>query len=340
MFSMRFDMRAPAAGAAPTQLYATAIEMCAWAETHGCLAAVLCEHHGSEDGYLPTPLILASAIAARTHGLAITAVVILPLYDPVRLAEEMAVLDIISGGRVSYIFGLGYRREEYEHFGVDMGARGRIADENLNLLRRLLAGEEVTHEGRRIKVTPGPYIAGGPVIMWGGGSLAAARRAGKYGLAFLAQANVPGSQGAYESACRSHGHQPGMMLLPDRDTPSVCFVADDVDQAWDELGPYLLHDARTYADWNPGNETSVGIADVHTVEQLRAISRTYRIFSVPDAITHLRDGGMLTLAPLCGGLPSDVAWPYLERVANAVVPAVASMPAQHSKMPQTQGTQR
>jgi alkanesulfonate monooxygenase SsuD/methylene tetrahydromethanopterin reductase-like flavin-dependent oxidoreductase (luciferase family) len=349
MFSMRFDMRASAMGAPTTQLYATAIEMCAWAETRGCIGVVLCEHHGSEDGYLPTPLILASAIAARTQHLAVTSVVILPLYDPVRLAEEMAVLDIISGGRVSYILGLGYRSEEYEHFGVDMSARGRIADEKLGLLRRLLAGEAVIHDGRRIKVTPKPYTAGGPLVMWGGGSLAAARRAGKYGLPFLAQANIPGSQETYEAACRAHGHQPGMTLLPDRDTPSACFVADDLDQAWEELGPYLLHDARTYADWNPGNQTSAGIADVHAVDELRAMSSTYRIFSVQEAIAHLQGGGMLTLAPLCGGLPPDIAWPYLERVANAVVPALAgdaagdesaSASQQHAKIAEATGAQR
>ncbi|BBU21339.1 LLM class flavin-dependent oxidoreductase [Mycobacterium xenopi] len=334
MFSMRFDMRATAMGAPATELYATAIEMCAWAETRGCLGAVLCEHHGSEDGYLPTPLILASAVAARTERLALTSVVLLPLYDPVRLAEEMAVLDIISRGRVSYILGLGYRREEYEHFGVDMGARGRIADEYVQLLRRLLRGETVVRDGRRVKVTPPPCTAGGPLLMWGGGSLAAARRAGKYGLPFLAQANVPGSQETYDAACRAHGHEPGMTLLPDRDTPSVCFVAEDIDRAWDELGPYLLHDARTYADWNPGNEISAGIADVHTVDELRAISRTYRIFTVPQAIDHLQSGGMLTLAPLCGGLPPDIAWPYLERVANDVVPELAK-----TKIPQTQGVQ-
>ena len=62
MYSIRFDMRAPAFGAASTDLYATAIDMCAWSEQHGCLAAVLCEHHGSPDGYLPAPMILASAV--------------------------------------------------------------------------------------------------------------------------------------------------------------------------------------------------------------------------------------------------------------------------------------
>ena len=82
MFTLRFDMRAPATGAPAVDLYAAAPDMCAWAEQHGCLAAVLCEHHGSEDGYLPSPLILASAIASRTERLMLSLVMILPFYDP------------------------------------------------------------------------------------------------------------------------------------------------------------------------------------------------------------------------------------------------------------------
>src|SRR4051794_20240475 len=119
-------MRAPATGAPAAELYAAATEMCAWAEGHGCLAAVLCEHHGAEYGYLPSPMILASGIAARTEHLALSLILILPFYDPVRLAEDMAVLDIISAGRASYILALGYRREEFEHYGVDLRTRGRL----------------------------------------------------------------------------------------------------------------------------------------------------------------------------------------------------------------------
>ena len=105
MFTLRFDMRAPDFGARATALYSAAPEMSAWAESRGCFAAVLCEHHGSEDGYLPSPIVLASAIAARTERLLLSLVVILPFYDPVRLAEDLAVLDIISEGRVSVVFG-------------------------------------------------------------------------------------------------------------------------------------------------------------------------------------------------------------------------------------------
>ena len=265
---LRFDMRAPAIGAPAVELYAAAPEMCAWAEGHGCLAAVLCEHHGSEDGYLPSPMILASAVAARTERLALSLILILPFYDPVRLAEDMAVLDIISKGRTSYILALGYRPEEFEHFGVELRTRGRVADEKLALLRELLAGEVVV-DGRRINATPPPHTAGGPMLMWGGGTVAAARRAGRYGLGMLGNANVAGMQEAYEEACREYGHQPGPVFLPDRDTPSVCFVADDVDKAWDELGPYLLHDAQSYAEWNPDNLTSAGISFAKTVDELR-----------------------------------------------------------------------
>ena len=99
--------------------------------------AVLSEHHGTDDNHLPAPLILAAAIAARTlsNSMILLAAVVLPLCDPVRLAEEMSVLDIVSRGRVAYVFGVGHRREEYEQFGVDYNRRGALADEKLSLLR-------------------------------------------------------------------------------------------------------------------------------------------------------------------------------------------------------------
>ena len=136
MFTLRFDMRAPEWAGPAGDLYTAAIDMCAWAETRGAVLAVLSEHHGAEDGHLPAPLILASAIAARTRSLAILlAAVSIPLWDPVRLAEEMSVLDLISKGRVWYAFGVGHRSQEYDHFGIDMTTRGRVAEEILEIGR-------------------------------------------------------------------------------------------------------------------------------------------------------------------------------------------------------------
>lgn len=105
MFTLRFDMRAPDWGAPIEDLYAAAIEMAAWAEDRGAVVAVVSEHHGTDDRHLPSPLVLATALAARTSTLSImVAAAVLPFYEPVRLAEDIAVLDIISHGRVAYVW--------------------------------------------------------------------------------------------------------------------------------------------------------------------------------------------------------------------------------------------
>jgi alkanesulfonate monooxygenase SsuD/methylene tetrahydromethanopterin reductase-like flavin-dependent oxidoreductase (luciferase family) len=319
MFTLRFDMRAPAFGAPTTDLYGAAIDMCAWAESRGAAVAILSEHHGTDDGHLPSPLILAAAIAARTEQLGIVvAAVVLPFCDPVRLAEEMSVLDIISGGRIVYVLGVGHRAEEYEHFGVDMRCRGRLADEKLALLLRLLREHEVVDEGRRIRVTPRPASPDGPSLLVGGGSIAAAERAGRSGLGLMAQANPAGMREAYEAACRAAGHEPGFAQLPDPDAPTAVFVADDVDRAWHELGPHLLHDAVTAASYRHGDERVASISQATSVEELRTAGGAYRVLTVDEAADLVRAGGRLPLLPLAGGLAPDVAWPYLERAARAV----------------------
>ena len=222
MFTIRFDMRAPNWAGSAADLYAAAIDMCAWAETRGAVLAVLSEHHGTDDGHLPAPLMLASAIAARTRSLAILlAAVSLPLWDPVRLAEEMSVLDLISRGRVSYAFGVGHRSSEYEQFGIDMATRGRVADEILAVLGPLVRGESVEYRGRTIRVTPPCGSPTGPMVLIAGGSKAAARRAGAFGLGFISQTDSPGLKGFYEEQCRAHGHEPGIIQFPVRGAPTA-----------------------------------------------------------------------------------------------------------------------
>jgi hypothetical protein len=229
MYSMRFDMRAPDFGAPATEVYEAAVDMCAWAETRGCLAAVR----------------VACLPASRCS---------------TRSANQGDTLAVLAAGAANDV-----GRRKFGHGTTRRPLRPRLS---------------------------------------------------------LAQGDVPGSQEAYEEACRAHGYQPGMTLLPNRDTPSVCFVAPDVDLAWREIGPHLLHDARAYAEWNPDNQTSAGIAEASDVDELRAMSRTHRIFTADEAIAHVRGGGMLTLSPLCGGIPPDIAWKYLRYVDEAVMPAL------------------
>lgn len=318
MFTLRFDMRAPAGAAPVSDLYAAAIDMCEWAETRGAVVAVLSEHHGTADGHLAAPHLLASAIAARTSQLGIMlAAVPIPFWDPVRLAEEICALDIISRGRVMYAFGVGHRPQEYEHFGIDIDARGRLADENLAVLLVLLRGEEVDHRGRRVRVTP-TCTSGAPYLLIAGGSRAAARRAARHGLGFLSQTDSPALREFYASECRAHGHEPGLTQFPVPGAPTTVFVADDVDAAWAELGPYLLHDAVTAASYRHGDDSVASISRADTVDGLRETGGPYRIFTPAEAAAHSAGGVPLPLLPLCGGVPPEVAWPYLERAVLAV----------------------
>jgi alkanesulfonate monooxygenase SsuD/methylene tetrahydromethanopterin reductase-like flavin-dependent oxidoreductase (luciferase family) len=321
MFLMRFDMRAPEFGAPITELYAAALEMASYAETRGAIAAAVSEHHTMADGYLPSPLVLATAIAARTTSLPImTAALILPLYNPIRLAEDMVVLDIISGGRVSYILAVGYRPEEFEHHGADFAHRGRLVDEQLALLLRAKSGEPFEHEGRHIHVTPAPLTPGGPTVLWGGGSPAAARRAGRFGLDFFAQGGGPQLEEVYAAEARAHGNEPGFCMIPPTDLATTVFVADDLDTAWSELGPYLMHDALSYAALNQGNTHTASISTATTVAELRAEAQSHRIVTVDEAVSMVKAGSPLALQPLVGGLPPEIAWRYLRVVTDEVMP--------------------
>jgi alkanesulfonate monooxygenase SsuD/methylene tetrahydromethanopterin reductase-like flavin-dependent oxidoreductase (luciferase family) len=316
---MRFAMRSsspdPDARAA---LYATTIEMCEWAESRGGVAAVLSQHHGVEDGYLPSPIPLAAAVAARTRSIPINvAALLLALYEPVKLAEDMAVVDLISRGRVSYVVGIGYRGEEFAMFGVDRRQRAALVEERITLLRRLWSGNEVDVEGRPVRVTPAPYTPGGPPLAYGGGTEAAARRAARLGLLFIAETH----DATLEEAYRSEGgaSAPGC-FFPQAGVPITVFVADDPERAWAEIGEYLFRDSASYAEWNAHREGTASISRAASIEEMAAEKGAYQILTPTEARALAGKGMPLGLQPLVGGLPPDLAWPYLEAAAAAVWP--------------------
>lgn len=323
MFTMRFDMRAPEFGAPPADLYRAAVEMAAWAESRGCAAVQVCEHHRSKDGYLPAPLILASAIAARTTTMPIqVAALILPLHDPVEMAEQMAVLDLVSAGRVGYVVAIGYVPAEYAMFGRDMKGRGKRLEESVRVMQRLWRGEEFEYEGRLVKVTPLPHTPGGPTIMMGGGVAASARRAARLGLGMLAMGTDPNLETIYREACEAEGVEPGICINPTSGAPMSAFVARDPDAAWEKWGPHLLHDAQAYAEWMGDDIESATKSIAGSVEALRAENGNYRILSVDEAVEVIREHGMLSMQPLCGGLPVEYAWESLETLVEDVLPRV------------------
>ncbi len=324
MFTMRFDMRAMDGPASARGLYEAALEMAAWGEPRGCLAVQVSEHHASPDGYLSAPLVLASAMAARTTTLPIqVAALLVPLHDPIELAEQMAVLDLVSGGRVSYVCAIGYRAEEYAMFGREMKGRGRRLEACLQAMRRAWTGEPFDFEGRPVRVTPTPVTPGGPMLLLGGGSPAAVRRAARLGMGMITQGGDPGLEALYRAECEKAGTTPGLFVHPVGDSPTSCFVADDPDRAWAEIGPYLLHDARMYAAWFGEDHSSVTRSRAEDVASLRAEQGNYRIFTPEEAVEWIRARGVLLTQPLSGGIPPEKAWPCLELLADRVLPALA-----------------
>src|SRR5215470_3807117 len=187
LLNLRYDLRCPPFGKADSaELTRTAIEQCEWADRLGFLSVTLSEHHGSPDGYLPSPIVLGAAIAARTRNLRLLlGALIAPLHDPIRLAEDIAVLDVISNGRVIPVVAGGYVDSEFKTFGKRLEDRARVMDEIVPFLERAWSGEPFQHNGVTVRVTPRPVQRPRPPIFMGGSTEVAARRAARHADHFI-----------------------------------------------------------------------------------------------------------------------------------------------------------
>lgn len=187
-FALRFDFRnPPIAGTDMAERYAAALDMAAWADQLGAVAITLSEHHGSDDGYLPSALTMAAAMAARTtNARLVIAAVVAAMHDPLQLAEEAAVVDLISGGRLDLCLVNGYVASEFDMFGEDIHRRAARVTETVAALRQAWTGQPFEFRGRTVRVTPTPARPGGPKITLGGSTEPAARRAARIADGFMA----------------------------------------------------------------------------------------------------------------------------------------------------------
>jgi alkanesulfonate monooxygenase SsuD/methylene tetrahydromethanopterin reductase-like flavin-dependent oxidoreductase (luciferase family) len=178
------------------QLYAEALAFAEAAEDAGLDSVFVSEHHFVDDGYLPSPLALCAAIAARTERIRIgTALLLAPLHDPLRVAEDAAVVDLISGGRLVLGLGLGWRQEEFDGFGVPLSARVRRLEQTVAVARQawgdgLVVGTP-SSPYPELAVHPKPCHRDGVPIWIGAMSEPAARRAGRIGDGFMATEVTP-----------------------------------------------------------------------------------------------------------------------------------------------------
>lgn len=325
--AMRFDMRQPSISSVPAaDLYRTALEQAAWADEHGFDTVVVSEHHGVDDGYLSSPCVLGGAIAGITERIGINiSAIIAPLHDPLRLAEDLAVLDLASGGRLSVVLGLGYRPEEYEMFGRAWKQRGKTLDALLATLLKAWTGEPFEYEGRTVRVTPRPLQQPHPIVFVGGSTEHAARRAARHGLGFFPAIGDPSLADLYHEECeRLHG-RPGFALLPQG--PGFLYIAEDPDKAWAEVGEYIHYESRVYASWQREGQRSAVTDHAETIDELRA-GGIYLIVTPDEAIAlhdELGPMGAMIFHPLIGGMPPDLSWPSLELLASKVLPAIGRL---------------
>ncbi|WP_338118277.1 LLM class flavin-dependent oxidoreductase [Streptomyces coryli] len=297
--------------------YRAAIDLAEYADAHGFITAQVEEHHGAANGWLPAPLTLAGLILGRTKKITVMASAIIgPLYDPLRLAEELAVLDLASGGRMMTVSGIGYRPEEYEQHGVDWKNRGAAHDEVLETLLKAWTGEPFEYRGRTVQVTPRPYTQPHPLLLVGGSSKPAVRRAARLGLPFFPSSHQPALQDYYEEKCAEYGTE-GWVLMPPERVP-LLHVTEDPDRAWAELGKHFMHEATMYASWQTSDIKSAVKSQAVTVDELRA-EGVYRFVSPDEAVEEARTGNVV-LHPLCGGMPVDEAWRSLHLYAEKVLP--------------------
>ncbi|WP_409238551.1 LLM class flavin-dependent oxidoreductase [Streptomyces sp. PA5.6] len=317
---VRFNLVDPAATPASlSERYRAALEMATYADDRGISTIQTEEHHGAENNWISSPFTFAGAVFGASRRIAVTVSAIIgPLHDPLRLAEDIAVLDLLSAGRLVTVAGIGYRPEEYEQSGVDWKSRGKLQDELLETLLEAWTGEPFTFRGRTVRITPRPFTRPHPLLLVGGSSKAAARRAARLGLPFFPSAHLPDLEAYYREQLREHGTE-GWTMMPAAETP-LLHIADDPDLTWAKHGEHFLHEARTYASWQNKDIRSAVKSTATTVEELRA-EGVYRVLTPDECVRYAKSGAdSLVLHPLSGGMPIDEGWRSLHHFCENVLP--------------------
>jgi probable F420-dependent oxidoreductase len=245
-----------------TQEYREIVDLVRLAETLGFDSAWVSEHHGASDGYMSGLLPTLAAFAAATERIRLgTGVLLTPFHHPLRLAEDAATVDLLSGGRLILGLGLGWREEEFRMFGVPIGERVRRTTETISILRQAWTGERFSHQGKvfsfdQVKITPKPAREGGPPIYLAGSAEPAIRRAGR-----LADGYIRTRGGGVEKmvedlklaedAARAAGRDPGSFAFAQLQNTFAWEGGD----AWEVVREGVAHQIGVYAGWAAGGDT-------------------------------------------------------------------------------------
>lgn len=316
-YHLNYDMRAPEFGTPADDLYPAAVEQCAWADRHGFTSVTLSEHHASEDGYLPSPIVLASAIAGVTKDLLLRlSVVLLPLHHPLKVAEDLAVLDLISRGRLRLTVAGGYRPAEYAQFGVNMKKRPSLMEEGIETLKKAWTGEPFEFRGETVQILPRPHQRPRPSITLGGASPATARRA-----AAMCDDYEPLAPKLYEiylAELEKLGKPKPTDSSKPQSGPMALFVSEDPERDWPKIAPHALHETNSYGKWASGMKGSV-YAEFDDADELRKSGR-YLVLTPDECVEFAKDRASITLKPLMAGVDPAIGWRSMELLVDKVLP--------------------
>lgn len=323
---LRYDFRQPDfAPSTLTERYRTSLEQVGWAEDNGFSHVVVSEHHALPDGYLPSPLVVAAAMAGRTQTFRIrVGALLFPLYDTVRLAEDLAVLDHVSAGRVQVIAGLGYRDVEFDMYGIDRRRRGPHMEAQIQFLLDAWSGKPVEAHGKPVTITPRPASDPRSLLYVGAASPIGAHRAARLDLPFAPAVADPALYAAYRDECARLGRPP-REVVPGA-THGFLHVTEDPEKAWDEIGRYAVYEAVAYTREKPDSEKSSVTVVGEDLAAIRA-SGVYRVVTPDECVelaAALEPEQPLLFHPLMGGLPPDIGWASLELFAAKVLPRLAT----------------
>ena len=290
-FGLWYDFRNPARWRVPFErLYHQTLEQIGWAETIGFDSVWLTEHHFADDGYTPSPLVIAAAIGARTTRLRIgTNLLQIPLHDPIRLAEDTATLSLVTGGRFDLGVAIGYRQFEFDAFQRQLRHRPSLLEEGVEILRRAWRGDAINFNGRRfqvgdLRITPPPEHP--PRILIGGMVPQAIERAARIGDGFLSTGGI--GHDVYVAALNKYAKRPDEGVICAGDW---AIVADDPEREAALLAEHVLYQTNQYIDWGA--------------------------FGPPDAVPRFTDAAAALLGGLYELSTPDAAVDRLTKMLNA-----------------------
>jgi alkanesulfonate monooxygenase SsuD/methylene tetrahydromethanopterin reductase-like flavin-dependent oxidoreductase (luciferase family) len=327
-FGVCYDFRCPPGSAlALPDVYARTLDQAALADQLGYELIWFTEHHFLDDHHLPSFVPVAGAVAARTQRARLsTDIALMPFYHPVRLAEDLAILDNISGGRMEIGLGMGYATHEFAGFGVPIKRRVSLTEEGIDVLKAAWSGERFSYHGKRydfddLLVTPAPVQPGGPPIWIAAMSEGGAHRAARFDANLLPQGSREVVMDPWAADLRASGRDPSSYRVG---IIRSCLVTDDAERDWPAIRDAERYRMRVYGRFFAASEDHFTAFEkgAITIPQGWVVGDVEHC--VAELTTYLVDHGitdMVIWGASPGVDPATMAG-NLERFINVVAPRV------------------